>query len=93
MRSPALSCERLGLTGKLDLAEISGDTAVPVEYRKSWPRCSTASSQAVDEMLEEAPAPDQPEPWPTDRVQVGLQALLLEEAVYRVDAAILYCAS
>ena len=34
--------------------------------------------------------PTTPEPWPTDRVQVGLQALLLREAGYSVDRAVLY---
>src|SRR5690606_1879616 len=32
------------------------------------------------------------EPWPTDRIQVGLQALLLEEAGYTVSEAVLYYA-
>ncbi|HXE52053.1 MAG TPA: CRISPR-associated endonuclease Cas1, partial [Tepidisphaeraceae bacterium] len=33
------------------------------------------------------------EPWPTDRVQVGLQAILLEEAGYEVREAVLYYAA
>lgn len=33
------------------------------------------------------------EPWPTDRVHVGLQAILLEEAGYVVPEAILYYAA
>jgi len=34
-----------------------------------------------------------PEPWPTDRVQVGLQVILLEEAGYTVTEAYLYYAA
>ncbi|HVA45775.1 MAG TPA: Dna2/Cas4 domain-containing protein [Pirellulales bacterium] len=33
------------------------------------------------------------EPWPTDRAQVGLQAILLEEAGYTVPEATLYYAA
>ena len=38
VRSLALTSESLGLTATLDLAEISGQTAVPVEYRKGRPK-------------------------------------------------------
>jgi len=37
MRSLVLSSEELGLTATLDLAEIDGHVAVPVEYRKGRP--------------------------------------------------------
>lgn len=93
VRSLALTSERLGLTGKLDLAEITGSTAVPVEYRKGRPRRSGSKSDAVDEMMEEQLPLERPEPWPTDRVQIGLQALLLEEAGYEVHEAVLYYAA
>ena len=82
-RSLTLTSPRLGLTATLDLAEIAGETAVPVEYRKGrpfHPRDDTGVNGSV-------------EPWPTDRVQVGLQALLLEEAGYRVPNAVLYYAA
>jgi len=38
VRSLALTSESLGLTATLDLAEISGQSAVPVEYRKGRPK-------------------------------------------------------
>lgn len=44
-------------------------------------------------MMEEKLPLDRPEPWPTDRVQVGLQALLLEETGYEVREAIFYYAA
>ncbi len=82
VRSLTLTSSRLGMTATLDLAEIDGMRATPVEYRKGRPR------KQYDHQ-------DQPEyePWPTDRVQVGLQAILLEEAGYQVDECILYYAS
>ncbi|MBI5383503.1 MAG: CRISPR-associated endonuclease Cas1 [Verrucomicrobia bacterium] len=92
VRSLALSSEALQLTAKLDLAEISGVVAVPVEYRKGRPKRSVMSPPP-DELDEvDDPPLAQTEPWPTDRVQVGLQVLLLEEAGYTVPRAVLYYA-
>ncbi len=92
IRSLALSSERLGVTAKLDLAEVNGNTAIPVEYRKGHPDRRGKAAEAIDEML--APPVTPPaEPWPTDRVQVGLQVLLLEEEGYSVPRAIVYYAA
>lgn len=93
IRSLALTSERLGLTATLDLAEIDGMKAVPVEYRKGRPKRSGQFVEPTDEMMEEPRLLPGPEPWPTDRVQVGLQVLLLEEAGYTVPEAYLYYAS
>lgn len=93
IRSLALTSERLGLTARLDLAEISGTTATPVEYRKGRPRRAQAPAPPVDEMMEDSLPFERPEPWPTDRVQIGLQAILLEEAGYEVHEAVLYYAA
>lgn len=94
VRSLALTSERLGITGTLDLSELSGQTAIPVEYRKGKPqRRIPAPTGPVDDMMDEAPPVDGVAPWPTDRVQVGLQALLLEEAGYEVREAVLYYAA
>ena len=62
VRSLALTSARLGLTARLDLAEIDGTRAIPVEYRKGRPNRSGQVVEATDEMLEEprllpAPAP------------------------------------
>ena len=65
-------------TATLDLTEIDGKTAVPVEYRKGRPRRMDAV--VPDDPGEDEPAAPVCEPWPTDRIQVGLQTLLLEEA-------------
>jgi len=90
LRSLTLSSESLGLIGKLDLTECCGNRAVPVEYRKGHPRrivpnCSEDSSEQHD-------ASRPIDAWPTDRVQVALQAMLLEEAGYTVDEAVIYYA-
>jgi len=93
VRSLVLTSECLGVTATLDLAEITGNIAVPVEYRKGRPKRGHTIAEAVDEMLEEPKLLPGPEAWPTDRVQVGLQALLLEEAGYEVREAVVYYAS
>lgn len=93
VRSLTLTSDRLGLTAKLDLAEIEGTTAIPVEYRKGRPKRSGEVTEPVDEMMEQERLLPGPQPWPTDRVQIGLQAILLEEAGYTVPAAYLYYAA
>ncbi len=106
IRSLTLTSHRLGLTATLDIAEIDGLTAVPVEYRKGRPqrrRLERRRHTPCDEP-NASPAPDETSdddpnnmadvsPWPTDRVQVGLQVLLLEEAGYTVPRAELYYAA
>lgn len=79
VRSLALSSPALGLTATLDLAEIVGQRAVPLEYRVGRPRRTEAEDGS-----------ETPQPWPRDRVQVGLQILLLEEAGYEVFEAFIY---
>ncbi len=92
LRSVALTSESLGLTATLDLAEISGQFAVPVEYRKGRPKRRTMASSSEDSGEAEEPPQSRVEAWPTDRVQVGLQAILLEEAGYSVTEAVIYYA-
>lgn len=93
VRSLALTSQALGLTATLDLAEISGQTAIPVEYRKGRPYRATLAPPPDDPgEVEEEPL-STAEPWPTDRVQVGLQVLLLEEAGYTVVEAVIYYAA
>lgn len=97
VRGLALTSATLGLTGTLDLAELDGSRAVPVEYRKGRPRqvgvvngdSSTAHQNGNGN---DDDPPELYEPWPTDRVQVGLQVILLESAGYDVPRAVLYYA-
>jgi len=89
VRSLALTSKALGLTAILDLAEILGQTAVPVEYRKGRPRrVPVQSSTDEDDDVEQSSR--HLEAWPIDRVQVGLQAILLEDAGYKVNQAVIY---
>jgi CRISPR-associated protein Cas1 len=88
VRSLTLTSRSLGLTATLDLAEINGSEAVPVEYRKGRPHALYADANGNDKAH-----PAEYEPWPTDRVQIGLQTILLEEAGYVVRKAVLYYAS
>lgn len=92
VRSLALTSESLGLTATLDLAEISGQVAVPVEYRKGRPMHAAVLPPAdVCGEKEQSPL-SHSEAWPMDRIQVGLQAILLESAGYTVREAVIYYA-
>ena len=92
VRSLVLTSESLGLTATLDLAEISGQVAVPVEYRKGRPKHISMGPSADDcGEMEQLPL-QHAEAWPTDRIQVGLQAVLLENAGYKVCEAVIYYA-
>ncbi len=93
VRSLALTSQKLGLTATLDLTEVDSSSAIPVEYRKGKPQSSNAvRTEPVDEMMEEPPPSSVPVAWPTDRIQLGLQVLLLEEAGYSVPEAYIYYA-
>lgn len=78
-RSVTLTSERVGLTAKLDLIENDSDAADansvrPVDYKRGKPH-------DVDGV---------PMPWPSDRVQIAAQALVLRDNGYRCDEGILY---
>lgn len=92
VRSLALTSNAHGLTATLDLAEISGRVAIPVEYRKGRPKRLATSAPSDKSGKSEGSGLERAEPWPTDRVQVGLQAILLEEAGYAVTEAVIYYA-
>ena len=83
VRSLTLTSAELALTATLDLAEVSGNVAIPVEYRKGRPQrvYATGEGNGDDNGSE---TENQVEPWPTDRIHVGLQVLLLEHAGYEV---------
>lgn len=120
VRSLALTSQSLGLTATLDLAELDGQRAIPIEYRKGRPRrveppdpqtstdsnnappasspssCSSfngsPSHRSMEDDDNDVDSTAHYEPWPTDRIQVTLQALLLEEAGYTVPHVDLYYA-
>ncbi|MCL6619766.1 CRISPR-associated endonuclease Cas4/Cas1 [Thermomonas hydrothermalis] len=91
VRSLTLTSKTLGLTATLDLAEIAGQVAIPVEYRKGRSKHIMPPSPD-DPGQADAPPASIKEAWPTDRVQIGLQAILLEENGYTVTEAVIYYA-
>jgi CRISPR-associated protein Cas1 len=90
VRSLSLTSASLRLTATLDIAEIEGQRATPVEYRKGRPRRAADEPDELElQVQEDATA----EPWPTDRAQIALQAYLLREAGFEVSEGIIYYAS
>ena len=73
-RSILLSSERLRVIAKMDLIEVEGGAATPVDYKHGKPR----------------EAPEKLELWPTDRVQLALQGLILRENGYRSDEGVIF---
>jgi CRISPR-associated protein Cas1 len=81
-RSVTLSSERVGLTAKLDLiesgeAEPGGPSVRPVDYKRGRPR-------EIEGVIH---------PWPSDRIQLAAQALVLRDNGYSCNEGILYYAS
>src|SRR5690606_24234575 len=74
-RSVTLSSERHGLIAKLDLVEVDGQTATPVDYKRGSPRKLEDGSLAG---------------WDPERVQLCAQALVLRENGYHCDEGVLY---
>jgi len=77
-RSVMLSSDQYRVIAKMDLVETSGEQVVPVDYKRGRPR------QHSDGGLEA---------WDTDRVQLGVQALVLRENGYRCDEGVVYYAT
>ena len=75
-RSVQMGSVRLGVTAKLDLVESASGTGgvSPVDYKAGSPR------EGVD--INEI--------WPTDRMQLGLQMLILRENGYRCERGFIY---
>ena len=75
-RSVTLSSESLRVIAKLDIVELEGATATPVDYKRGEPR-------------EEA---DGKSPWPADRIQIALQMAVLRENGFLCDRGVLFYA-
>jgi CRISPR-associated protein Cas1 len=81
-RSVALGSERLGVTAKLDLVESRTDSTdlfaaievCPVDYKAGTPRQGDNG----------------PEIWDADRMQLGLQMLLLRDNGYTCNRGVIY---
>lgn len=79
-RSVMLGSERLGVVAKMDLVEATLDdvgaaaSVCPVDYKVGSPRVGEESDMM----------------WDTDRMQLGLQCLVLRDNGYACDAGIIY---
>jgi CRISPR-associated protein Cas1 len=73
-RSVQLSSEAHKLIATIDLVEGEGGLVSPVDYKRGRPR----------------EGDDGPEAWPSDRVQVCVQALVLRDNGYTCNEAVLY---
>ena len=74
VRSIELSSEEHRVLAKLDLAEFVDGRATPVDYKHGRPRQTDNG----------------PEPWPTDRVQLAVQALVLRANGYECEEGVVF---
>lgn len=89
VRSLVLTSMGRALTATLDLADMHGTRAVPIEYRRGRPQRHPPGEDTEDIQARLA----EPRPWPTDRIQLALQGILLEDAGYEVSEGVLYYAA
>ncbi|HWB87251.1 MAG TPA: CRISPR-associated endonuclease Cas1 [Bryobacteraceae bacterium] len=75
-RSVTLSSEEQRVIARMDLVEASDGKVTPVDYKHGKPQLGDAGLEM----------------WPTDRVQLALQALVLRENGYVCDTAVVYYA-
>ena len=73
-RSVTLSSEHHHVIAKMDLVEATGGLVTPVDYKHSAPR---ETENGV-------------ELWPTDRIQLGVQGLILRENGYSCEEGTVY---
>ncbi|MEZ5402731.1 MAG: CRISPR-associated endonuclease Cas1 [Bryobacteraceae bacterium] len=73
-RSVTLSSERLAVIAKMDVLDVEGGCVTPVDYKHGKPRDSGDGLGL----------------WPADRVQLGVQALVLRENGYRCEEAVVF---
>lgn len=73
-RSVTLSSERLRVIAKLDIVDVSAGVATPVDYKRGKPR-DDGDALGL---------------WPTDRVQLAIQAIVLRENGYRCEEGVIY---
>jgi CRISPR-associated protein Cas1 len=76
-RAVTLSSERHRLTAKMDLLEVAGGVATPVDYKHGKPR---ETSQGL-------------EAWPSDRMQLAVQCIVLRENGYTCEEGVIYYAA
>jgi CRISPR-associated protein Cas1 len=73
-RSVTLSSEAHKVIAKMDLIELEGETATPVDYKRGRPKEGDGGLEA----------------WPADRAQIAVQGLILRENGYRCEEGVLW---
>jgi CRISPR-associated protein Cas1 len=73
-RSAMLSSDRHGVIARMDLLEVEDGRVTPVDYKHGDPRETK----------------DGIELWPTDRMQLAVQGLILRDNGYRCDEGLVY---
>ncbi|MGI8782656.1 MAG: CRISPR-associated endonuclease Cas4g/Cas1g [Acidobacteriota bacterium] len=73
-RSVTLSSERHRVIARMDLLEVADGLVTPVDYKHGQPR-ETAEGIEL---------------WPTDRIQLAVQGLILRENGYRCEEGVAY---
>src|SRR5438132_7554484 len=76
-RSVTLSSERYRVIAKLDLLEVEDGRVTPIDYKHGKPRQKEGEIDL----------------WPTDRIQLAVQALILRDNGYRCDEGLVYYVS
>jgi len=74
-RSVTLSSEQYGILAKLDLVEIDGTNATPVDYKRGSPKKLDDGSLGA---------------WDPERIQICVQALVLRENGFECDEGVLF---
>jgi CRISPR-associated protein Cas1 len=75
-RSVSLSSESHHLIATIDLVEADEGLVQPVDYKRGAPKLNEDTQQI--------------EAWPSDRVQIAVQALVLRDNGYSCDEGVLY---
>ncbi|MDR1727867.1 MAG: CRISPR-associated endonuclease Cas1 [Acidobacteriota bacterium] len=73
-RSITMSSDRHGVIARMDLIEVGGGAATPVDYKHGEPK-------KTDDGLET---------WPSDRMQLAVQGLILRDNGYRCEEGLIY---
>lgn len=76
-RSVTLSSERMRVIAKMDLIEVQDGVVAPVDYKHGRPKEEKGGLEL----------------WPTDRVQLALQGLILREHGYECAEGVVYYAA
>lgn len=75
-RSVTLASEHLRLIAKMDLLDVSQGVVTPVDYKHGKPRDGEQGLEA----------------WPSDRVQLAVQVIVLRENGYQCNEGVVYYA-